>query len=81
MKSRTLSCWMTSPRDCFSCPYDDCVCTDQSLPVEGKWMRAGVPTRKTNRAEAPKPFTIHYDTIPRTVKSNAARNNYEYLFF
>ena len=78
---RVLSCGAKSPRDCFNCPFADCVCNDMSTAEEGKWMRG--TRRQPTKQDEPKHVTIsiEYDTTARAVKSNARRNNYEFLFY
>ena len=78
---RVLSCGMKSPRDCFNCPYTDCVCNDMSTAEEGTWMRG--TRRQPTKQKAPKRVTIsvEYDNTRREVKSNVRRNNYEFLFY
>lgn len=78
---RVLSCGMKSPRDCFNCPFADCTCNDMSTAEEGKWMRLGDTKRKTNRAIVTPAIISNNDTTVRAVKSNARRNNYEFLFY
>lgn len=78
---RVLSCGAKSPRDCFNCPHVDCVCNDMSTAEEGKWMRLGDTKRKTNRAIVTPAIISNNDTTVRAVKSNARRNNYEFLFY
>ncbi len=78
---RVLSCGAKSPRDCFNCPYADCTCNDMSTAEEGRWMRG--TRQKPSKQHEPKRVTIsiEYDTTRREVKSNARRNNYEFLFY
>lgn len=78
---RVLSCGMKSPRDCFNCPYTDCVCNDMSTAEEGKWMRG--TRHKPSKQEEPKRVTIsiNNDTTRRAVKSNFRLTNYEKLLF
>lgn len=78
---RVLSCGAKSPRDCFNCPYVDCVCNDMSTAEEGKWMRLGDTKRKTNRAIITPAVISNNDTTVRAAKSNVRRNNYEFLFY
>lgn len=82
MKMRVLSCGAKSPRDCFNCPFTDCVCADSSTPEEGKWMLFGNPKRPSKaKGIETASFSVEYDTTRREVKSSLRRNNYEYLFF
>ena len=78
---RILSCGMKSPRDCFCCTHEDCVCNDMSTAEEGKWMRG--TRHKPDKREAPKRVTISIsnDTTRREVKSNFRLANYEKLLF
>lgn len=78
---RVLSCGMKSPRDCFRCTHEDCVCNDMSTAEEGKWMRG--TRHKPDKREEPKRVTISIsnDTTRREVKSNFRLANYEKLLF
>lgn len=78
---RVLSCGMKSPRDCFRCTHEDCVCNDMSTAEEGKWMRG--TRHKPSKQEEPKRVTIsiNNDTTRRAVKSNFRLTNYEKLLF
>ena len=77
---RILSCGMKSPRDCFCCTHEDCVCNDMSTAEEGRWMRG---RHKHSKQEEPKRVTISIsnDTTRKAVKSNFRLANYEKLLF
>ena len=46
-------------------------------------MRAGLPSRRKSSTPTAQVavVSIDYDTMARPVKSNARRNNYEFLFY